>query len=79
MKSKKQEKIRFSGFIGILPEIKQGNNGFSYFRRGRVVEGSGDEKVFPKKISSNPSSFRYKRLFTYDCRKFTLIHVECLN
>jgi len=62
-KSKKQEKIRFSGFIGILPEIKQGNNGFSYFRRGRVVEGSGDEKVFPKKISSNPSSFRYKRLF----------------
>jgi len=58
-----QGKIRFSGFIGILPEIKQGNNGFSYFRRGRVVEGSGDEKIFPTKLSSNPSSFRYKRLF----------------
>ena len=38
-KSIKKEKIRFSGFIGVLPEIKQGNNGFSYFRRGRVVVG----------------------------------------
>lgn len=56
-------KIRFSGFIGILPKIKQGNNGFSYFRRGRVVEGSGDEKMFPKKISTNKGSFNYKRLF----------------
>ena len=62
-KSIKKEKIRFSGFIGILPEIKQGNNGFSYFRRGRVVVGSGDEKVFPIKLSTNPSSFKYKRLY----------------
>ena len=62
-KSFKKEEIRFSGFIGILPEIKQGNNGFSYFRRGRVVVGSADEKVFPKKLSSNPSSFKYKRLY----------------
>ena len=62
-KSIKKEKIRFSGFIGILPEIKQGNNGFSYFRRGRVVVGSGDEKVFPTKLSTNPSSFKYKRLY----------------
>ena len=58
-----EEKIRFRGFIGILDEIKQGNNGFSYFRRGRVVEGAGDEKLFPEKLSTNPSSFRYKRLF----------------
>ncbi len=60
---KDNEKIRFSGFIGILPEIKQGNNGFSYFRRGRVVEGSGDEKIFPSILSTNPSSFKYKRLY----------------
>jgi len=60
---KNKEVIRFSGFIGILSEIKQGNNGFSYFRRGRVVEGSGDEKIFPKKLSTNPGSFRFKRLF----------------
>ena len=59
----KPVKIKFSGFIGILPKIKQGNNGFSYFRRGRVVEGSGDEKMFPKKISTNKGSFNYKRLF----------------
>ena len=59
----KPSKIKFSGFIGILPKIKQGNNGFSYFRRGRVVEGSGDEKMFPKKISTNKGSFNYKRLF----------------
>ena len=57
------EKIRFRGFVGILDEIKQGNNGFSYFRRGRVVEGAGDDKLFPEKLSTNPSSFRYKRLF----------------
>lgn len=59
----KPSKIKFSGFIGILPKIKQGNNGFSYFRRGRVVEGSGDEKMFPKKLSTNKGSFNYKRLF----------------
>ena len=57
------EKIRFRGFVGILNEIKQGNNGFSYFRRGRVVEGAGDDRLFPEKLSTNPSSFRYKRLF----------------
>lgn len=55
--------FKFSGFVGILPEIKQGNNGFSFFRRGRVIEGSGDEKIFPASISSNPSSFTYKRLY----------------
>ena len=59
----KQVQIRFSGFIGILPKIRQGDNGFSYFRRGRVVEGSGDDKEFPKKISTNKGSFNYKRLF----------------
>ena len=62
-KSIKKEKIRFSGFIGILPEIKQGNNGFSYFRRGRVVVGSGDEKVFPKNYLQIQGSFKYKRLY----------------
>ena len=61
--AKKSQKIKFSGFIGILPKIKQGDNGFSYFRRGRVVEGSGDDKMFPKKISTNKGSFNYKRLF----------------
>ena len=58
-----KEKIKFSGFIGILPKIKQGENGFSYFRRGRVVVGSGDEKVFPKKLTGTVGSHRHKRLY----------------
>lgn len=60
---KSNSELKFSGFVGILPEIKQGSNGFSFFRRGRVIEGSGDEKIFPPSISSNPSSFTYKRLY----------------
>lgn len=60
---KSNSELKFSGFVGILPEIKQGSNGFSFFRRGRVIEGSGDEKIFPPSISSNPSSFPYKRLY----------------
>ena len=58
-----KQKLKFSGFIGILDKIAKAKNGFSYFRRGRVVEGSGDEKMYPKKISQEPGSFQYKRLF----------------
>lgn len=60
---KNNQSLKFSGFIGILDKMAQTKNGFSYFRRGRVVEGSGDEKMYPAKISKAPGSFEYKRLF----------------
>jgi len=43
--------------------MKIGRNGFSYFRRGRVVQGSGDKKMFPKILSGSQGSPQYKRIF----------------
>lgn len=74
-------KYRAHGFIAILAKIKQGQNGLSLFRRGRVIEGVGDKKYFPKKITGSAGGFRYKRIFgelelegfdvTYDKQRFT--------
>ena len=56
-------KVVVSGFIGILPKMEQGKNGFSLFRRGRVVEGI-DSRVFPRRISGGQAgSAKYKRLY----------------
>jgi hypothetical protein len=38
-------------------------NGLSLFRRGRVIEGSHDEKYRPKAICGQMGSPRYKRIF----------------
>ena len=42
-----------TGFIAILKQQKQGDNGFSIFRRGRVISGAGDKKYFPEALSVN--------------------------
>ena len=55
--------ISFSGFIGILPKENKFQNGFSLFRRGRVVEGSGDERIYPHSLTKEPSSYLHKRLY----------------
>ena len=56
-------KVIVSGFIGILPKMEQGKNGFSLFRRGRVVEGI-DSRVFPRSICGGQAgSAKYKRLY----------------
>ena len=60
---KNGKKLQFSGFIGVLSKMKIGRNGFSYFRRGRVVQGSGDKKMFPKILSGSQGSPQYKRIF----------------
>ena len=53
-----------SGFIGVLETMSNTKtNGFSLFRRGRVIEGSGDEKYKPKELCGNIGSPRYKRMF----------------
>jgi hypothetical protein len=57
-------KHRAVGFIGLLNELSTNeHNGLSLFRRGRVIEGSHDEKYRPKSICGQVGSFRYKRVF----------------
>ena len=61
---KRKSNIEISGFVGILPDGEHsGKNGFSLFRRGRVVEGI-DKRVFPVDISGKSArSFKYIRLY----------------
>jgi len=57
-------RYRAKGFIAILNTMSTNEvNGLSLFRRGRVVEGSHDEKYRPKVICGNVGSPRYKRIF----------------
>ncbi|WP_316788866.1 ATP-binding protein [Pedobacter frigoris] len=57
-------KYRVAGFVGLLRELSTSKyNGLSLFRRGRVIEGSHDEKYTPKILFGQVGSFRYKRLF----------------
>jgi hypothetical protein len=55
---------RMFGFVGILSKMQKNENGISYCRRGRVIQGSGDEKMFPTSIcSKDASSHQRKRIF----------------
>lgn len=57
-------KYKVTGFIGILNTMSTSEvNGLSLFRRGRVIEGSHDEKYRPKAICGQIGSPRYKRIF----------------
>jgi hypothetical protein len=52
------------GFIAILNTMSTSElNGLSLFRRGRVIEGSHDEKYRPKVLCGQPGSPRHKRIF----------------
>jgi hypothetical protein len=60
----KTGKYAVTGFIGILNTMSTSEvNGLSLFRRGRVIEGSHDEKYRPKTICGQIGSPRYKRIF----------------
>lgn len=60
----KWKKKRMFGFVGILNKMQKNENGISYCRRGRVIQGSGDEKMFPVSICSrDASSHQRKRIF----------------
>jgi hypothetical protein len=55
---------RMFGFVGILKKMQKNENGISYCRRGRVIQGAGDEKMFPSSIcSKDASSHQRKRIF----------------
>lgn len=57
-------KYKVKGFIAILNTMSTNTlNGFSLFRRGRVIEGSHDEKYRPKVLCGHNGSPRYKRIF----------------
>ena len=57
------EKYKVSGFIGLLETMKQEHAGLSLFRRGRVIQGSHDEKYKNQLLSGTSGSPRDKRLF----------------
>ena len=60
----KMGKYKAKGFIGLLSTMSTSEvNGLSLFRRGRVIEGSHDEKYRPKAICGQIGSPRYKRIF----------------
>ncbi len=58
------DRYKATGFIAILNTMSTNEvNGLSLFRRGRVIEGSHDEKYRPKAICGQIGSPRYKRIF----------------
>ena len=56
-------KYKAKGFLAILEEINQGENGLVLLRRGRVIVGGGDERFFPSCLFGSVGTFKYKRLF----------------
>lgn len=55
---------RVTGFVGLLDVMSSSvHNGFSLFRRGRVIEGSGEDLYRPKELSGTLGSHQYKRIF----------------
>lgn len=57
-------KYRAKGFIAILKDINNTQNGLVLLRRGRVIVGAEtDGRYFPKSIFGTQGNFRFKRLF----------------
>lgn len=55
---------RVRGFVALLDTMSTSvNNGFSLFRRGRVIQGSGDELFRPKQLCGTSGSHQHKRVF----------------
>jgi len=51
------------GFAALLERANTAKAGFALFRRGRVIQGSGDKGYRPSHIFGQANSFRYQRLF----------------
>jgi hypothetical protein len=51
------------GFAAIRETANTAKAGFSLFRRGRVIQGSGDEGYRPPFIFGSSNSFRFQRIF----------------
>lgn len=57
------EGLSAHGFAAIRATASTSQAGFSLFRRGRVIEGSGDQKYRPREIFGASNSYRYQRVF----------------
>jgi hypothetical protein len=51
------------GFIALLKTMEKAANGIALLRRGRVVQGAGEEKYHPQILCGQIGSPRYKRVF----------------
>jgi hypothetical protein len=57
------EGLAVHGFAALRETANTARAGFSLFRRGRVIQGSGDEGYRPAYIFGSSNSYRYQRLF----------------
>jgi hypothetical protein len=55
--------LKVSGFAALRDPGNYARSGFALFRRGRLIQGSGDEGYRPPMIFAQPGSYRYLRLF----------------
>src|SRR5262249_19046037 len=51
------------GFAALRETANTARAGFALFRRGRVIQGSGDEGYRPPSIFGSSNSYRYQRVF----------------
>jgi hypothetical protein len=56
-------KLFVKGFVALRGTMSNSETGFALFRRGRVIEGSGDQGFKPKEIMGETGSPEYKRIF----------------
>jgi Histidine kinase-, DNA gyrase B-, and HSP90-like ATPase len=57
------EGLAVQGFAALRETANTARAGFSLFRRGRVIQGSGDEGYRPAYVFGSSNSYRYQRLF----------------
>lgn len=57
------EGLSVHGFAALRETASTVKAGFSLFRRGRVIQGSGDEGYRPVHVFGHSNSYRYQRLF----------------
>ncbi|QPC86384.1 ATP-binding protein [Mesorhizobium sp. NBSH29] len=55
--------LKVRGFAAIRETASTRKAGFGLFRRGRVIQGSGDDGYRPPLIFGQSNSYRYQRLF----------------
>jgi len=57
------QNLKVTGFAALRDPGNYARSGFALFRRGRLIQGSGDEGYRPPMIFAQPGSYRYLRLF----------------
>ena len=55
--------LSVSGFACLMNPMNTAKSGFGLFRRGRLIQGSGDEGYRPPDVFGQQGNFRWRRLF----------------